>query len=122
MWDYFVDWKKVNLNLRAIKFELNILNSLVECANFKKDFIKLIKKYPEITKVFPSLLAVREDKLQVLKDYKSKDLSYINFDFKKEKQCKVTQIEARKYLEFLKSSSLINLFTDKKKRIGTIIC
>ena len=117
VWDYFVDWKKVNLNLRAIKFELNILNCLIGSANFKKDFIKLIKKYPEITKVLPSLLAVREDKLQILKNYKSKNLSYINFDFKKEKhraRKETLEIEARKYLEFLKSSSLINLFTEKK--------
>ena len=111
VWDYFVDWEKINFNLRAIKFELNILNSLIGSANFEKDFIKFIKKYPEITKIFPFLLAVRKDKLKILKSSKSKDLSYMNFDFNKEK---INHIEARKYLEFLKSSSLINLFKDKK--------
>lgn len=111
IWDYFVDWDKIHLNLCAIKFEINILNSLIGSAHFEKDFIKLIKKYPKMIKVFPFLLAIREDKLKILKNYKSKDLSYINFDFKKEK---INNIEARKYLEFLKSSSLINLFKDKK--------
>ena len=111
VWDYFVNWEKVHLNLHEIKFELNILNSLIGSTNIEKDFIKLIKKYPEIIKVFPFLLAVREDKLKILKNYKSKDFSYINFDFKKEK---INHIEAREYLEFFKSSCLIDLFNDKK--------
>lgn len=64
VWDYFVDWDKINLNLRTIKFELNILNSWMGSANFEKDFIEFIKKYPEITKIFPFLLAVRKDKLK----------------------------------------------------------
>ena len=91
--------------------ELNILNSLIGSTNIEKDFLKLIKKYPEIIKVFPFLLAARADKLKILKNYKSKDLSYMNFDFKKEK---INHIEARKYLEFFKSSYLINLFNDKR--------
>ena len=57
------------------------------------------------------MLAVREDKLKILKNYKSKDLSYMNFDFKKEK---ISHIEAINYLEFFKSSGLINLFNEKK--------
>ena len=67
MWDYFVNWNKIEFNLLAIKCELNILNSLIGSAHIEKDFIKLIKKNPEIIKVFPFLLAVREDKLKILK-------------------------------------------------------
>ena len=48
VWDYFLNWDKIQFNLYAIKFELNILNSLIGSANVEKDFIKLIKKYPEI--------------------------------------------------------------------------
>ena len=99
-WGYFVNWEKVHFNLHAIKFELNLLNSLIESTNVEKDFIKLIKKYPKIIKVFPLLLAVREDKLKILKNYKNKDLSYMDFDFLKEK---INDIEARKYFEFFKS-------------------
>ena len=114
VWDYFINWDKVNLKHHSVMFELNILNSLIESDNIEKDFIKLIKKHPEIIKVFPLLLAVREDKLKILKNYKSKDLSYLNFDFKKEKYRETMEIEARKYLEFIKSSHLINLFNEKK--------
>ena len=111
MWDYFVNWDKIHFHLHGIKFELNILNSLIGSVNREKDFIKLIKKYPKIIKVFPVLLGVREDKLKTLKDYKSKDLSYMDFDFKKEK---ISPSEAIKYLEFFKSTYLINLFSEKK--------
>ena len=111
VWDYFVNWNKIEFNLQAIKCELNILNSLIGSAHIEKDFIKLIKKNPKIIKVFPFLLAVRENKLRILKNYKSKDFSYMNFDFKKEK---ISHSEALKYLEFLKLSELINLFNDKK--------
>ena len=92
VWDYFVNWEKIYLNccLRQ-QFKLNILNSLIGSTNIEKDFIKLIKKYPEIIKIFPFLLAVREDKIKILKNYKSKDLSYRNFNFKKEK---INHIEA----------------------------
>lgn len=111
VWDYFVNWNKIELNLQAIKCELNILNSLIGSAHIEKDFIKLIKKNPKIIKVFPFLLAVRENKLRILKNYKSKDFSYMNFDFKKEK---ISHSEALKYLEFFQLSELINLFNDKK--------
>lgn len=74
VWDYFVNWDKVNFNLHAIKYELDILNSLIGSANIEKDFVQLIKKYPKIIKIFPFLLAVRKDKLKILKNYKSKDL------------------------------------------------
>ena len=111
MWDYFINWNKIEFNLQTIKCELNILNSLIGSAHIEKDFIKLIKKNPEIIKVFPFLLAVRENKLKILKNYKSKDFSYMNFDFKKEK---ISHSEALKYLEFFKLSELINLFNDKK--------
>ena len=53
----------------------------------------------------PVLLAVREDKLKILKNYKSQ------VDFQKEK---INHIEALQYLEFFKLSQLINLFNDKK--------
>ena len=52
VWDYFVNWNKIELNIQAIKYELNILNSLIGSPHLEKDFIKLIKKNPKIIKVF----------------------------------------------------------------------
>ena len=57
---YYIDFNKVYNNVESIKIELNILNSLIGSKNIEADFENLIKKYPEILKCIPILLAVRE--------------------------------------------------------------
>ena len=57
---YYIDFNKVYNNVASIKIELNILNSLIGSKNIEADFENLIKKYPEILKCIPILLAVRE--------------------------------------------------------------
>lgn len=112
IWDYFVNWQKVNDNLKGIEIELNILNSLIGKKDFKNEFISLIKKYPNVVKTFPSLLAVREIKLEIMKDYKKGDLSYLTFTF--DKKDRISDNEAEKYYTFIEKSGLIDLFYDKK--------
>lgn len=56
---YYIDFEKVHRNVDAIKVELNILNSLIGSKNIKQDFIALLKRYPEVLKCIPLLLAVR---------------------------------------------------------------
>ena len=60
---YYVDFEKVYGNVDAIKVELNILNSLIGSKDIKEDFKKLLKKYPEILKAIPILLAKRESEI-----------------------------------------------------------
>ena len=60
---YYIDFKKVHRNIDRIKVELNILNSLIGSKNIKDDFNALIKKYPEVLKCIPLLLAVRENEI-----------------------------------------------------------
>ena len=67
VWDYFINWNKVNKNLDRIKIELNLLNSLLDSQNLEHDFVSLIKKYPNVIKTIPVLLAVRENKIEILK-------------------------------------------------------
>jgi len=59
-YDYYVDFSKIYRNVDKIKVELNILNSLIGSKNIEKDFKNLLKKYPEILKCIPILIAVRE--------------------------------------------------------------
>ena len=54
---------KVHRNFDSIKVELNILNSLIGSKNIKEDFKSLIKKYPEVLKCIPLLLAVRANEI-----------------------------------------------------------
>lgn len=112
VWEYFINWDKVNRNIKDINIELNLLNSLIGSSNLEEDFISLIKKYPNTVKVIPFLLAVRETEFEILKDYKNRDLSYLNFDFKPQNQ--ITDENAKKYFLFIEKSGLIELFHDKK--------
>lgn len=46
-----------------IKVELNILNSLIGSKNIETDFENLMRKYPEVLKCIPLLLAVRANEI-----------------------------------------------------------
>lgn len=60
---YYIDFGKVHRNVDGIKVELNILNSLIGSKNIKEEFKVLIKKYPEVLKCIPLLLAVRANEI-----------------------------------------------------------
>ena len=60
---YYVDFNKVYRNVDSIKVELNILNSLIGSKYIEKEFRTLLKKYPEILKVIPVLIAKRESEI-----------------------------------------------------------
>ncbi len=63
---YYVDFKKIYRNIDNIKIELNILNSLIGSKNIESDFEVLIKKYPEVLKCIPLLLAVRTNEIYAI--------------------------------------------------------
>lgn len=60
---YYIDFAKVHHNVNDIKVELNILNSLIGSTSIQEDFKALIKKYPEVLKCIPLLLAVRANEI-----------------------------------------------------------
>ena len=62
----YIDFEQVHRNVRRIKVELNILNSLIGSNNIERDFEDLIKKYPEILKCIPLLLAVRANEIYAI--------------------------------------------------------
>ena len=62
-YQYYIDFDKVHRNVKDIKLELNLLNSLIGSQNIRKDFQTLIAKYPEVLKCIPLLLAVRSNEI-----------------------------------------------------------
>ena len=60
---YYIDFDKVHRNVDGIKVELNILNSLIGSKNIELNFENLMKKYPEVLKCIPLLLAVRASEI-----------------------------------------------------------
>ncbi|MGN0149462.1 MAG: type II restriction endonuclease [Clostridia bacterium] len=77
---YYIDFEKVHRNVGNIKVELSILNSLIGSKNIKTEFRELLKKYPEILKCIPLLLAVRANEIYCQDD----NGGYLyKFDFEK---------------------------------------
>lgn len=60
---YYIDFEKVHRNVDGIKVELNILNSLIGSKNIEVDFENLMRKYSEVLKCIPLLLAVRANEI-----------------------------------------------------------
>lgn len=65
-YDYYVDFEKIYGNVEKIKVELNILNSLIGSKNIEKEFLSLVKRYPQVLKCVPLLLAVRKNEIYAI--------------------------------------------------------
>lgn len=65
-YDFFVDWDKVQRNRDELKHETALLNSLANSTKPKDDLSELIRRYPEVVRAIPILLAYREGIVRVL--------------------------------------------------------
>ena len=100
-YDYYVDFKKVYQNVDKVKVELNIINSLIGSKNIKVEFEELLKKYPEVLKCIPILIAVREKEIIAMDD-KGK----IIYDFKNNSN------DAKQYSYFMDKTGLFDLMSN----------
>jgi type II restriction enzyme len=101
---YYIDFEKVHRNVDDIKVELNILNSLIGSKNIEIDFENLLKKYPEVLKSIPLLLAVRTKEIYC-QDENGGHL--YQFDFKKYPSNSHLHYEQCKY--FMRKTGLFDL-------------
>ena len=97
-YSYFIDFDKAHRNVKAIKVELNILNTLIGSKNIENDFIALLGKYPETLKCIPLLLAVRTNEIFAMDEegeflYSFKDMNY----------------SVKQYVEFMRKTGLFDL-------------
>ena len=95
---YYVDFRKIYRNIDNIKIELNILNSLIGSKNIESDFEVLIKKYPEVLKCIPLLLAVRTNEIYA-----------IDGDGEFTYQFKVPNLSIEQYKIFMRKTGLFDL-------------
>lgn len=58
-YEYYVDFNKVYANVEDMKYELALMNTLIGSKTIERDFDTLLKKYPEVVKCLPILIAVR---------------------------------------------------------------
>ena len=79
-YEYYTDFNTIYKNINKIKVELNIMNSLVGSKNIENDFDNLFKRYPEIRKCLPLLIAVREKEIKVVDDGEKLKYNFTNID------------------------------------------
>ncbi len=110
-WDYFVNWEKVLENLDKLNTELNILNSLIGSPNIEDDFISICKRYPEVKRALPILIAVRKKQLRdlpILINTESFDILDIKDLFEKKDN------DYENLSKFFIETGLKEIFKDKK--------
>lgn len=98
---YYIDFEKVHRNVGNIKVELNILNSLIGSDNIEDDFENLIKKYPEVLKCIPLLLAVRANEI-----YAIDSNGAFTYNFKK------ANLDSEQYKVFMRKTGLFDLIAN----------
>lgn len=79
-YEYYTDFNIVYKNIDKIKVELNIMNSLIGSKNIENDFDYLLKKYPEIRKCLPLLIAVRENEIKVIDNGQKLKYNFTNIN------------------------------------------
>lgn len=99
-WDYFVNWGKVNVNCRNVEIALNKLNYLLGKDDLQEEMSILLNDSPDVVKVFPILLAVRERKLSII-DRSNRSVEEFNFN---------SNMDVDKAMRFLEKSGLVELF------------
>ena len=100
-YEYYVDFSKVYSNVNAIKIELNIMNSLIGSKNIEQDFVNLLKKYPEVLKCIPILLAVRKKEI-----YAQDRLGSFTYNFYK------PNYSINQYIYFMRKTGLLDLIAN----------
>jgi len=101
-YEYYIDFPKVFRNTDAIKVELNILNSLLGSKHIEDDFEALLKKYPEVLKCIPVLIAKRETEIETVDGEGS-----FCFDFKK------MNYTVEEYKVFMRRTGLFSLLENR---------
>lgn len=96
---YYIDFETIYRNAETYKVELNMLNSLIGSKDIEKEFENLIKKYPEVLKCIPILLAVRQYEIIVLDNEGNK----FEYNFKK------MNYDIEQYKVFMRETGLFNL-------------
>lgn len=101
-YEYYLNFDKVYRNIDKIKMELNLLNSLVGSKDIENDFEILIKRYPEVLKCIPILLAVRNSEIIAMDEE-----GQYTYDFNK------LNYDIEHYKVFMRKTGLFELLSER---------
>lgn len=108
-YNFFVDWDKVRRNVQKYKIEFNILNTLIGSKDFDSDLRDILKKYPEVIPTIPILLAIREKKFKVVKNFIDDNSDTADYNFAK---TKFTNDDIEAIIEFFDKTGLKQFFRE----------
>ena len=107
-YSWFVNWEKVNENLKELELSLNIMNYLIGKVDFINELTMLILKHPEIVKTFPTLIATREYEFDILTNIEDLTSKRLNFT-----KSKYSHEEAGELACFLRECGFADLIVNK---------
>ena len=110
-WDYFVDWAKINESVSKIEMDLNLLNYLIGKDNIESEFTDLLRRYPQVARLVPILVAYREKDVKLLANYGYNGFEYREFSFRKKV---VTETEISETVEFAIKSGFLAILASKR--------
>ncbi len=112
VWDYFVNWKKVEEHTRSLERDLNLLNVLIGKHDIKQELKLLLKDHPTIAALFPLLLACRETDFRILTDFTDGQATHAAYSF--QERYDLTEAQINNICEFAEQSGLLRIFSDRK--------
>lgn len=106
--EYYVNWSKVVNNTKELEISLNTLNYLIGKENIYEESLSLFNEQPQLVKAIPVLLAIRDNKFEVLRIDEEADILFENLDFKE-----VDNSNIQKYVDFANDSGLLSFLSTK---------
>ncbi len=112
-YNFFVDWDKVKRHVEKYKIEFNILNTLIGSENIDTDLRKILTEYPQVVPAIPILLAIRDRKFKVVKDFIDDSSDTVTYDFRKRK---LSSKDIDAIIEFFEKTGLKRFFLEMSSK------
>ena len=110
-WSFYCDFAKIEKNTFSVRVALGILGSLIGESDIENKFISLIREYPEVRKVLPILLAVR-DPLQIILNSETKEIEQVGHLF--DPNVSLDSLWGETMRAFFRESGLRDILADRK--------
>lgn len=109
--EYYVNWAKVERETRKFELELNTLNYLIGKDDICNEALMLFAKQPELLKAVPSLIASRDNILDILTIDNQDNMSFEQLNFSRIDINRISD-----YVDFMKQSGLLDFLQNKANR------
>ena len=109
--EYYVNWKKVDRETKKYELELNTLNYLIGKDDIYIEALDLFTKQPNLLKAIPSLIASRDNVLDILTIDNDDNMSFEQLDFKTIDTSRIDD-----YMKFIEQSGLLNFLQQHANR------